>query len=487
MPKPEVHTRKETVMQHVHRHGILSPKGLLTPGSILSAILIGGIVVLLASQSAYTQVGQEANKVLVGAAAFGDWHHDAQGVRRLITAQDLPETGKEEPSLAEVVPMPVGARPRVPEGFSAELVASGLAQPRAIRAAPNGDLFVANSSENQVRVYRIPSGSSKPAISEVFVAGLHQPYGIAFYPQGPDPQWIYIANSSSVVRFPYKNGDLKTIAKPEGIVECIPATHHWTRDILFTPDGKRLLLTVASGSNAALDMFPWPLVPGGIDGWNKTHPLGAAWDSEEGRANILSFNPDGTDEKVYAAGIRNPTGITIQPATGQLWAVVNERDNLGDNTPFDYATYVHEGAFYGWPWFYIGGHEDPRHKGEHTDLQGRVTVPDVLIQTHSAPLQIVFYQGQDFPAEYDGSAFVTLHGSWDRSIRTGYKVVRLLFDKSGKPTGEYEDFMTGFVVSDKQVWGRPVGVAVARAGSLFVTEDGNGTIWRISRTRSVVH
>ena len=182
------------------------------------------------------------------------------GVRRLITAQDLPEIGKEEPSIAEVVPMPVGARPRVPEGFSAELVASVLAQPRAIRAAPNGDLFVANSSENEVRVYRIPSGSSKPTISEVFVAGLHQPYGIAFHPQGPDPQWIYIANSSSVVRFPYKNGDLKTTAKPEGIVECIPATHHWTRDILFIPDGKRLLLTIASGSNAALDMFPWPLV-----------------------------------------------------------------------------------------------------------------------------------------------------------------------------------------------------------------------------------
>ena len=205
-------------------------------------------------------MGQEANKVLVGAAAFGDWHNDAPGVRRLITAQNLPEIGKEEPSFAEVVPMPVGARPRVPEGFSAELVASGLAQPRAIRAAPNGDLFVANSSENEVRVYRIPSGSSTPTISEVFVAGLHQPYGIAFYPPGPDPQWIYIANSSSVVRFPYKNGDLKTTAKPEGIVECIPATHHWTRDILFTPDGKRLLVTVASGSNAALDRFPPPLV-----------------------------------------------------------------------------------------------------------------------------------------------------------------------------------------------------------------------------------
>src|ERR1700723_3552930 len=182
MQRPEVQTRKDTVMQQARRHGILDPKGPLTQGSVLSAVLIGGIVVLLAGQSAYTQVGQEANKVLVGTAAFGDWHNDAPGVRRRITSQDLPEIGKEEPSIAEAVPMPVGARPQVPKGFSAELVASGLAQPRAIRAAPNGDLFVANSSENEIRVYRIPSGSSKSAISDVFVAGLHQPYGIAFYP-----------------------------------------------------------------------------------------------------------------------------------------------------------------------------------------------------------------------------------------------------------------------------------------------------------------
>ena len=160
--------------------------------------------------------------------------------------------------------------------------------------------------------------------------------------------------------------------------------------------------------------------------------------------------------------------------------MVNQRDGLGDNTPFDYATHVQEGAFYGWPWYYIGDHEDPRHKGEHTDLKDQITIPDVLIQAHSSALQIVFYDGADFPAEYKGSAFVTLHGSWDRSQRTGYKVVRLLFDKSGKPTGEYEDFMTGFVISDKQVWARPVGVAVAKDGSLFVTEDGNGTIWRVS-------
>jgi glucose/arabinose dehydrogenase len=230
-----------------------------------------------------------------------------------------------------------------------------------------------------------------------------------------------------------------------------------------------------------------PRVPGGVDGWNKTHQFGAAWDTEEGRANILSFDPEGKNQKIVAAGLRNPSGITIQPATGQLWAVVNERDGLGDNTPFDYATHVQEGAFYGWPWYYIGVHEDPRHKGERTDLKDQITIPDVLIQTHSAPLQIVFYDGASFPAQYKGNAFVTLHGSWDRSRRTGYKVVRLLFDDSGKPTGEYEDFMTGFVISDKQVWGRPVGVAVAADGSLFVTEDGNGTIWRVSYQEPGAH
>jgi glucose/arabinose dehydrogenase len=471
-------------MQRTRRRGTLGPKGLLTLASVCSAILLAGIASFFASGSARTEMNREDNKVLVGAAAFGDWHNDAPGIRRLITAQGLPEIGKDGPDYAEIVPRPAGAMPRVPDGFSVALVASGLAQARVIRMAPNGDLFVTNSSANEVRVYRIPPRSSKPAASEVFATGLHQPYGIAFYPPGPNPQWIYIGCSNSVVRFAYKNGDLKATAKSERIVERIPPTHHWTRDVLFTSDGKRLLLTVASGSNIALDMFPVPRVPGGVDGWNKTHPLGSTWDTEEGRANILSFDPDGSNEKIFATGIRNPSGITLQPATEQLWAVVNERDGLGDNTPFDYATHVQEGAFYGWPWFYIGGHEDPRHKGEHTDLKDRVTVPDVFFQAHSAPLQILFYEGNDFPAEYNGSAFVTLHGSWDRSIRTGYKVVRLFFDQNGKPTGEYEDFMTGFVVSDKQVWGRPTGLAVAKDGSLFVSEDGNGTIWRISHKSS---
>jgi glucose/arabinose dehydrogenase len=197
------------------------------------------------------------------------------------------------------------------------------------------------------------------------------------------------------------------------------------------------------------------------------------------------FGLDGKNEKIFATGLRNCVGITFQPATLHPWCVVNERDDLGDNTPFEYATSVTEGSFYGWPWYYIGNHEDPRLKGARPDLKDKVTVPDVLMQAHSAPLQIVFYQGDDFPADYKGSAFVTLHGSWNRSLRTGYKVVRLLFDSTGKPTGEYEDFMTGFVISDQQVWGRPVGVVVAHDGSLFVSEDGNGTIWRVTHQPTV--
>jgi glucose/arabinose dehydrogenase len=422
----------------------------------------------------------EPGRVLRGKEAFGDWREDAPGVRRLITIDDLPEVTSETVSYSKVVPRPVGALPQVPSGFKVEEVVSGLAQPRAIQIAPNGDVFVSNGSAGEVRVYRLTPGSARAIESQVFVSGLHQPFGIAFYPLGPDPKWIYVAQSNGVVRFPYQSGQLTTTAKPESIIDCIPATHHWTRDILFTPDSQRLILEVGSGSNAALDMFPAPRVSGGLDGWNKIHPLGAAWDTEEGRANILSFKPDGSDRQILATGLRNPTGLTFQPQTGQLWAVVNERDGLGDNTPFEYATHVQSGAFYGWPWFYLGAHQDPRHPGEHDDLKDKITVPDVFMQAHSAPMQIAFYDGDEFPAEYQGSAFVAMHGSWDRSTRTGYKVVRLIFDKTGKATGEYEDFMTGFVVSDTDVWGRPVGVAVAKDGSLLVTDDGSGTLWRVS-------
>jgi glucose/arabinose dehydrogenase len=424
-----------------------------------------------------------AQAIKTGKAAFGDWRDDAPGVRRLIKPGDLPKPAANEsvanfPDKAAKNP---DAKPNVPQGFKVEAVVSGLEGPRVIRFAPNGDMFVANSKADEVRVYRMTEGTAKPAQSEIFAAGLHKPYGIAFYPPGPEPKWIYIANSHSVVRFAYKMGDLKASGEAQIIVDHIPEVDHWTRDIAFSPDGKTLYLSVGSGSNVALDMLPQP-PRGGLEAWNKNHPVGAAWGAEEGRADVLTFDPAGRNEKIFATGLRNCSGLTIQPATGHLWCVVNERDELGDNVPFEYATEVREGHFYGWPWYYIGDHEDPRHKGARKDLAGKVTVPDVLIQAHSAPLGIAFYEGVDFPAEYKGDAFVTLHGSWNRGKRTGYKVVRLLFEGS-KPTGVYEDFMTGFVLSDAEVWGRPVGVAVGKDGSLFVSDDGSGTIWRIAKLR----
>lgn len=452
-------------------------------GIRMAGIRVAGLSALLLATAAFAQ--QADQPVLRGPAAFGDWRADKPGVRRLIKPEDLPKpnVAKSASNSAGLAERPADAKPQLPEGFSAELIASGIDNPRVVRAAPNGDLFVADSEANQIRVYRLTEGSAKPAEKSIFAGDLHQPYGIAFYPPGSDPQWVYVANSDSIVRFAYRNGDLKASADPETIVDDIPSNHHWTRDIAFSSDGKTLYLSVGSGSNAAGDMGKRPR--GGLEAWIKSKPLGASWGSEEGRADVQAFDPDGKNGRTVATGLRNCSGMTVQPATGALWCVVNERDALGDNTPAEYATSVREGAFYGWPWYYIGNNEDPRHKGERPDLAGKVDIPDVLMQAHSAPLNIAFYDGKDlpantgFPKEYRGDAFVALHGSWNRGNRTGYKVVRLLF-KDGKPTGEYEDFMTGFVVSNGEVWGRPVGVTVAKDGALIVTEDGNGSIWRVT-------
>ncbi|RRH95113.1 sorbosone dehydrogenase family protein [Mesorhizobium tamadayense] len=443
-------------------------------------IRIAGLapLALLLASGAFAQQAAD-QPLLTGEEAFGDWQADRPGVRRLIRPDDQPSPrigrlASNAPGLAD---RPQGAKPTLPPGFSAELIASGIENPRVVRVAPNGDLFVADGEANRIRVYRLAAGSAKPAEKSIFAEDLSQPYGIAFYPPGDKPQWVYVANSDSVVRFPYRDGDLKASGEPETIVAEIPASYHWTRDIAFSPDGKTLHLSVGSGSNTAEDIGSRP--KGGLDRWVKSKPLGAAWGSEAGRADVLAFDPDGKNGRTVATGLRNCSGMTVQPATGALWCVVNERDELGDNVPFEYATTVKDGAFYGWPWYYIGDNEDPRHKGARPDLAGKVTMPDVLIQAHSAPLNMAFYEGGDFPADYKGDAFVTLHGSWNRNARTGYKVVRLKF-KDGKPTGEYEDFATGFVIAEDAVWGRPAGVAVAKDGALILTEDGNGTIWRVT-------
>jgi glucose/arabinose dehydrogenase len=415
-----------------------------------------------------------------GKDAFGSWQLDKPGTIRLIRPQDLPEPGatRSAANTSRVVAKPSGAAPQVPPGFKIALFADGLSGPRIIRVAPNGDVFIAETYEGRIRVLRVADGTSKPTANEVYATGLHQPFGIAFFPSGDDPKWVYVANTDSVVRFRYRSGDLKASGKPETIVANLPhGGSHSTRDLVFTPDGKRMLVSVGSASNDGEGMGQ---PPGGLEAWAGEQPLGAAWGYETDRAAVLAFDPDGKNEKIFATGIRNCVGLAIQPGSGTPWCSTNERDGFGDDLVPDYVTSVRENAFYGWPWFYIGGHEDPRHRGERPDLKDKVTMPDVLIQAHSASLGLTFYQGRNFPEEYRGDAFAAEHGSWNRSKRTGYKVVRIRL-KDGKPTGEYEDFVTGFVVNDSEVWGRPVGVAVAHDGALLISEDGNGTIWRVSR------
>ena len=253
---------------------------------------------------------------------------------------------------------------------------------------------------------------------------------------------------------------------PEKIVPQLPGFAqlrgggHWTRDIVFTPDQKNMLVSVGSGSN--------------VDDPD-THP------NEFHRADVLEFTPEGKFVKVYASGIRNCVGEAINPTTGQLWCSTNERDRLGNNLVPDYITSVKEDGFYGWPWYYMGQHQDPRHQGKHPELKAKVITPDVLVQPHMASLELTFYEGKQFPASYMGDGFAAEHGSWNRAQRGGYEVIRVPM-KNGQATGEYEDFLTGFVTPDGQVWGRPVGVTVGNDGSLFVTDDGSKIVWRVSYT-----
>lgn len=406
----------------------------------------------------------DSSKVNTGQAAFTDYQGEKPGTFRKLTVADLPApfatpSAGNGPQLA---PQPEGAWPQVPAGFKVErYVGSGLDEPRELRTAPNGDLFLAESHLGQVKIFRGITKDGTPVESSVFATGFKQPFGIAFYPPGKNPQWVYVANTNSLVRFPYKNGDLQASGAAETVIPEIPGGGgHWTRDLAFTPDGKTLFVSVGSRSN--------------VDDPD-THP------QEFHRANILEYTPDGKFIGVFASGIRNPVGIAIEPETGELWCSTNERDLLGDNLVPDYITHVQRGGFYGWPWFYMGSNQDPRHAGKHPELMGKVLVPDVLLQPHNASLQLTFYGGKQFPNAYSGDLFASEHGSWNRSIRTGYEVIRVPLEH-GRSSGVYEDFMTGFVVDNGHVWGRPVGIAVAPDGSLMVSDDGSRSIWRISYT-----
>jgi glucose/arabinose dehydrogenase len=417
----------------------------------------GGIGTSAAERSAdkTNAVAGEGGKLLKGEGAYGDWREDSPGIRRLITSADMPKpyATKSADNDAHVVSRPNNAWPQALPGFKVDQIATGLSEPRLIRTAPNGDLFVAESRKGRIRLLRGIAADGRAQTVETFATGLNKPFGIAFYPPGVNPQFVYVANTGNVVKFPYQNGDLKARGKPQTVVASIPGgglLHgggHWTRDIAFSADGQKMFVSVGSQSNVSDDA------------------------AEDHRADILEFNPDGSGERIYAAGIRNPVGIAIDPSTGVLWTSVNERDDLGD------------GGFYGWPWYYIGPNQDPRHEGKHPELKDKVIVPDVLLQSHSASLEMTFYDGKMFPSEYSGYAFAAEHGSWNRAKRTGYKIICVPVH-NGKATGEYMDFVTGFVTPNGEVWGRPVGVTVASDGALIFTDDGSNSVWRVTYTGS---
>jgi glucose/arabinose dehydrogenase len=394
-------------------------------------------------------------------APFTDFRYESPGTTRKITVQDLPQPFATESARngADLVARPKDAWPVAPSGFKVEMFASGLDNPRWMRTAPNGDIFLAEMEPGKILLFRGMTGDGKPEQTSVFLDGLKHPYGIAFYPAGADPQWIYIGNETELVRFPYHNGDLKASGSAQHIADLPPGGHD-TRAVEFSADGKKLFVAVGSESN--------------VDDPD-THP------EEKNRADILWCDPSNCELKVYASGIRNAGGgIKINPDTGELWCSVNERDALGDNLVPDYITHVQEGGFYGWPWWYMGSHQDPRHKGKHPELKDKAIVPDVLLQPHNASLEFTFYQGDKFPAEYKGDIFASEHGSWNKAVRVGYEVIRVPLHQTGHATGEYQDFLTGFVLPDGHVWGRPVGMTEASDGSLLVSDDGSGSIWRVS-------
>ena len=455
-------------------------------------------------------VSAQAQQIVTGQAAFADWNQEQPGVHRKITLADLPEPKPQEAvnNTPHLIPRPKDAWPIAPAGFKVTLYAGGDAapmqradnkehmqlsggtftMPRLLKTAPNGDLFLADSGAGTIFILRGVGADGKAAQIEKFATGLDHPFGIAFYP-ADNPKYVYVGNATTIQRIPYHSGDLHATGTPETIVPDIPGYAqltgggHWTRDVVFTQDGRYMLVSVGSGSN--------------VDDPD-THP------KEFHRADVLEYTPEGKFIEVYASGIRNCVGEALNPTTGQLWCSTNERDNLGNHLVPDYVTSIKEGGFYGWPWYYMGGHQDPRlpepcangtgpnpqaaaltadeaKNCKRVDLASKVITPDVLVQPHMASLEMVFYPDhkEQFPQQYDGDAFAAEHGSWNRANRAGYEVISIPMH-NGHADGSYEDFLTGFVTKDGQVWGRPVGVAVAKDGSLFVTDDGSRSVWHVT-------
>ena len=451
---------------------------------------------LVAYLESETQSAQSArNATASGAAASaegagaspmeGDWKKDVPGRPHRIDLNSLPppfstSSSRNPPRL---IPRPAGAELLVPPGFKVGLFAGNLLGPRRMIVAANGDIFVTEMQGGRVSVLHPAPDGRTSARADVYSEGLNRPFGIEFYPSAEHPQWLYVAQTNRVIRYEFQPGDVKARGVPEVVVPSLPSGGgHVTRDIAFSPDGHRMFVSVGSASNYAEQISK--KTPAQVREWESTHALGSAWDMEENRADVLVFDVGSkAPGRVFATGIRNCVGLTVEPGTGDLWCTTNERDALGDDLVPDYSTRVRQGNFFGWPWYYMGSNEEPRLKGDRPDLKGKVSIPDVPYQSHSAALTLVFYTATSgkyaFPSEYVGDGFAMFHGSWNRGFRTGHKIVRVRM-KNGVPTGQYDDFVTGFIVDDGDAWGRPVAAAVLKDGSLLFSDDGANVVYRVS-------
>jgi glucose/arabinose dehydrogenase len=417
---------------------------------ITATIALTGLSIFVLLVAACAQNGDQAQTVPVVASASPKTYHFTSDTLPAPFASPSVNNGQ------HIVDHPDGAPLYAPLGFHVAPWITHLDNPRFLTVAPNGDVFVSESRANRVSVIRQnPQGVAAAA---PFATDMRQPFGIAFYPNGPNPQYIYIANTDSVVRYPYHNGDSSVDGPGEKIAD-LPGggyNQHWTRTIVFSPDDKHLYIGCGSRENLGVEDPP--------------------------RACIMECNPDGSGMQVFASGLRNAVGLSFNPKSGELWAAVNERDGMGDKLPPDYATSVQRGGFYGWPYVYIGNHPDPR-LPTPANMQPPI-VPDVLLEAHCAALSVEFYEGTQFPRSYRGDAFVAMHGSWNRADPSGYKVVRVPMDSHGHTKGGYQDFVWGWKTSDGQVWGRPVAIAFTRDGSMLLTDDGSNTIWKITYSAS---
>lgn len=427
-------------------------KKLITSLAFSGAVLISMNVTGQANENLSEQKKEELSQ------AGPDYAETAIGKIKL-PAPFASESVRKE---SKIVAWPEGKMPEAPEGFKVTKFAEDLKHPRWTYVAPNNDIFVVESNDakksaNRITMFRDKDEDGVPDERYSFLKNLNQPFGMLVM-----GDYFYVANVDELIRFQYKEGQNTIDQDPEKVLE-LPAggyNHHWTRNIIAGPNNDKIYITVGSSSNV------------GEHGMEK----------EERRANIIEINPDGTGEKIYAAGLRNPVGIDWNPVTGELWTAVNERDKIGNNLVPDYVTSVKEGGWYGWPYSYYGDIKDPRWAEDpHLEMVKKSIVPDVSVGPHTASLGFTFYKKTAFPEKYHNGAFVGQHGSWNRANFSGYKVLFIPFDENGNPQ-EPEDFLTGFIADDdaSQVYGRPVGVTTLPDGSLLVNDDDGGVIWRVS-------